>query len=195
MQDTSAPYGVNCGLADSTGALVVVNYTAAKYTKYIFTMKMTEPGGTTIIAGGDQVPHGDFKPCNRDGTRTHGRGKSPEFLFDNSWSWGYGLVGPRAGSFSHRYDFTDRNDARYINADPSNGVALPWEIVMEWKDNDLKIVSWKVAGSDFSYPGERGGCPDNNNNYGFTPRLFAYRHSTFFLKDFAYSQAETIQGL
>jgi len=180
----------SCGLADSTGALVVVDYTAEKYTKYTFTMKMGDDAVDSHNGG--NTPHGGFKPCNKDGTSTS-RGSSPEFWFiDRGGDWGYGTYN---GGFGHAAHYTDRNDARYITADPHNGVALPWEIVMEWKENDLWIVSWKVAGSDFFYANKRGACPDNNNNYGFTPKLWAYGGSTFYLKDFAYSQAGTIEGL
>ena len=122
VEDTVDFLATSCGLADSTGALVVVDYTAANYAKYTFTMKMTKPGGTAILLGGDQVQLGGFKSCNKDTAMTW-RGNSPEFLFDNSWAWGYGLGWNRG--FSHRYDFKERSNACYINADPSNGVALP----------------------------------------------------------------------
>ena len=157
---------VSCGLADSTDTLVVVDYRAAKYDKYTFTIKLTEPGESVVWPNvlPRALPMGVFKPCNTGGTSTS-LGNSPELACANSWDRGYILL----NGFGHSSMYRDRNDVRYITADSSNGVPLPWEVVMKWKNNDLEIVSWKVAGSDFSYPCERGGCPDNNNNYGFTP--------------------------
>jgi len=173
--------------AAADGSFINVDYTAAKYTKYSFSMKMME-GNTR---NNNIAPHGGFKVCNFDG-HSSSRGSSPEMWFiDRSSDWGYGTYN---GGWGHSALYKDKS--YYGDAEPADGAEKKWEVIMQWTGSSYVVYSWTIEGVDFSkYKGKNSGCKSSKGTDGFAPRVWSYPGSVFGIRNFQVFQGDDVESL